>query len=118
MRSKKRSESYASYIYKVLKKLNKTQSGTKYEDVGISSNAMKIMVAFVDDCFRRIATEAGRLASKNGSKTLGAREIQTAVRLLVPPGFARYAISEGTKAAERIDPKATSEYTGEFYRLA
>ena len=49
----KRKESYAIYIYKVLKQV--------HPDTGISSKAMGIMNSFVNDIFERIATEASRL---------------------------------------------------------
>ena len=48
----KRKESYAIYIYKVLKQV--------HPDTGISSKAMGIMNSFVNDIFERIATEASR----------------------------------------------------------
>ena len=46
----KRKESYAIYIYKVLKQV--------HPDTGISSKAMGIMNSFVNDIFERIATES------------------------------------------------------------
>ena len=49
----KRKESYAIYIYKVLKQV--------HPDTGISSKAMSIMNSFVNDLFERIAAEASRL---------------------------------------------------------
>lgn len=90
---KKRSESYSIYIYKVLKQV--------HPDTGISSKAMSIMNSFVADLFERIATEAAKLASYNNTKTLTSREIQTAVRLLLPGELAKHAVSEGTKAVTK-----------------
>lgn len=92
-RKKKRSESYSIYIYKVLKQV--------HPDTGISSKAMSIMNSFVADLFERIATESAKLASYNNSKTLTSREIQTAVRLLLPGELAKHAVSEGTKAVTK-----------------
>ncbi|CAN8076514.1 unnamed protein product [Agarophyton chilense] len=86
-RKKKRSESYSIYIYKVLKQV--------HPDTGVSSKAMSIMNSFVADLFERIATEAAKLASYNNTKTLTSREIQTAVRLLLPGELAKHAVSEG-----------------------
>jgi histone H2B len=54
---RKRKESYAIYIYKVLKQV--------HPDTGISSKAMSIMNSFVNDIFERIAAEASRLAHYN-----------------------------------------------------
>ncbi|KFZ46923.1 Histone H2B 5, partial [Antrostomus carolinensis] len=83
---KSRKESYSIYMYKVLKQV--------HPDMGISSKAMGIMNSFVNDIFERIAGEASRLAHYNKRSTITSREIQTAVRLLLP----KHAVSEGTKA--------------------
>ena len=58
-KSKKRTESYSSYIYKVLKQV--------HPDTGISKKGMSIMNSFINDIFERIATEAGKLATYNKS---------------------------------------------------
>ena len=92
-RRKKRTESYATYIYKVLKQV--------HPDTGISSKAMTIMNSFVNDIFERIAGESSRLAKYNKRSTITSREIQTAVRLLLPGELAKHAVSEGTKAVTK-----------------
>ncbi|XP_061822349.1 histone H2B-like [Nerophis lumbriciformis] len=92
-RRKARKESYAIYVYKVLKQV--------HPDTGISSKAMSIMNSFVNDIFERIATEASRLALYNKRRTISSREIQTAVRLLLPGELAKHAVSEGTKAVTK-----------------
>merc|ERR1712080_578536 len=56
-RKSKRKESYAIYIYKVLKQV--------HPDTGVSSKAMSIMNSFVNDIFERIAAESSRLAHYN-----------------------------------------------------
>merc|ERR1712045_76427 len=89
----KRKESYAIYIYKVLKQV--------HPDTGISSKAMSIMNSFVNDLFERIAAEASKLAHYNKRSTITSREIQTAVRLLLPGELAKHAVSEGTKAVTK-----------------
>ncbi|KAL9987240.1 hypothetical protein ACROYT_G001515 [Oculina patagonica] len=89
----KRKESYAIYIYKVLKQV--------HPDTGISSKAMGIMNSFVNDIFERIGTEASRLAHYNKKSTISSREIQTAIRLLLPGELAKHAVSEGTKAVTK-----------------
>ena len=45
---------------------------------------MSIMNSFVNDTFERVASEAIRLARYNKKKTLSSREVQTAVRLMLP----------------------------------
>jgi histone H2B len=92
-RRTKRVESYASYLYKVLKQV--------HPDTGISKKAMSILNSFVNDVFERTASEAGRLARYNGKATLSSREIQTAVRLVLPGELAKHAVSEGTKAVTK-----------------
>ncbi|XP_055330047.1 histone H2B [Paramacrobiotus metropolitanus] len=92
-KKKKRKESYSVYIYKVLKQV--------HPDTGVSSKAMAIMNSFVNDIFERIAAEASRLSHYNKKSTITSREIQTAVRLLLPGELAKHAVSEGTKAVTK-----------------
>jgi len=87
--------SYATYIYKVLKQV--------HPDTGISRKAMVVMDSFVNDIFERIASEAGRLARYNKRHTITSREIQTAVRLILPGELAKHAVSEGTKAVTKYN---------------
>ena len=60
-----------------------------------------IMNSFVNDIFERIAAEASRLAHYNKRSTVSSREIQTAVRLLLPGELSKHAVSEGTKAVTK-----------------
>merc|ERR1712066_214486 len=92
-RKTKRKESFSIYIYKVLKQV--------HPDTGVSSKAMSIMNSFVNDIFERVAAEASRLAHYNKRATISSREIQTAVRLLLPGELAKHAVSEGTKAVTK-----------------
>ncbi|KAJ8790480.1 hypothetical protein J1605_004453 [Eschrichtius robustus] len=92
-RSRRRQESYSLYIYKVLKQV--------HPDAGISSKAMSVMNSFVTDMFERIAREAFRLAHYNKRSTVTSREIQTAVRLLLPGELAKHAVCEGSKAVTK-----------------
>ena len=92
-KNKKRVESYSSYIYKVLKQV--------HPDTGISKRGMSIMNSFINDIFERIAGEAGKLSRYNKKATLSSREIQTAVRLMLPGELAKHAVSEGTKAVTK-----------------
>jgi histone H2B len=94
-RKKARHESYSTYIYKVLRQV--------HHDIGISNKAMSIMNSFINDIFERIAAEAANLVRINGGKTLSSREIQTAVRLILPGELAKHAVSEGTKAVTKYN---------------
>jgi histone H2B len=93
-RKKRRSESFAIYIYKVLKQV--------HPDTGMSKKGMSIMNSFINDIFGKIASEAGKLVSYNGKATISSREIQTAVRLVLPGELAKHAVSEGTKAVTKF----------------
>ena len=92
-RRKRNYNSYGTFIYKVLKQV--------HHDTGVSKRAMDIMDSFVNDIFERIAVEAGRLARSNKRQTITSREIQTAVRLILPGELAKHAVSEGTKAVTK-----------------
>lgn len=59
------------------------------------------MNSFVNDVFQRVAHEAGNLCRHNNSQTLGSREVQTAVRLVLPGELGKHAVSEGTKAVTK-----------------
>ena len=84
---------FSRYIYKVLKQV--------HPDTGMSSKAMQIMDSFVQDIFDRLAAEASRLAKMNKKSTISSRDIQTAVRLIIPGELAKHAVSEGTKAVTK-----------------
>uniref|UniRef100_A0A9J8BWB0 Histone H2B n=1 Tax=Cyprinus carpio carpio TaxID=630221 RepID=A0A9J8BWB0_CYPCA len=112
-RRKSRKESYAIYVYKVLKQVH-PDTGISSKAMGIMNSfvndiferiagesAMGIMNSFVNDIFERIAGEASRLAHYNKRSTITSREIQTAVRLLLPGELAKHAVSEGTKAVTK-----------------
>jgi histone H3/H4 len=71
-------------------------------ETGISKKAMSIMNSFVNDTFEKVVTEAGKLARYNKKATLSSREVQTAVRLVLPGELAKHAVSEGTKAVTKF----------------
>ena len=50
----------------------------------------------------QIATETAQLARYNKKPTVTSREIQTAVRLILPGELAKHAVSEGTKAVTKF----------------
>ena len=91
---KVRKETYSTYIYRVLKQV--------HPDTGISNKAMAIMNSFVQDIFERIASEASKLASYNKKSTISSREIQTAVRLILPGELSKHAIAEATRSVTKF----------------
>ena len=94
-RRRTRHETFSTYIYKVLKQI--------HNDTGISKRSMNIMNSFVNDCFEKIALEASKLVRCNKRHTLSAREVQSAVKLLLPGELAKHAIVEGCKALNKIN---------------
>ena len=93
VRRKKRTEHFGIYIYKVLKQV--------HPDTGISKKSMNIMNSFINDVFDRIAQESIKLIRYNKKKTLSSREMQTAIRLILPGELSKHAVSEGTKAVTK-----------------
>ena len=83
-KANKRIESYSSYIYKVLKQV--------HPDTGISKRGMFIMNSFINDVFECVAGESGKLTRYNKKATLSSREVQTAVRLMLPGELAKHAV--------------------------
>lgn len=92
---KKRIESYKRYLLKILKQI--------HPELGISSHAMSIMQTFISDHFDRIVSEAAKLTILAKKSTLSAREIQTAVLLVLPGALRDHAVKEGKKAVARAE---------------
>ena len=90
---KKRVETFSVYIYRVLKQV--------HPETGVSKRSMNIMNSFINDIFEKIALESSKLVRYNKKHTLSSREVQTAVRLLLPGELAKHAVSEGTKAVTK-----------------
>lgn len=85
-----RTESYARYIFKVFRYI--------HPEMSISKRAMSILESLMTDIFERFAREAGLLVKYSKKSTISTREMQTAVRLILPGELAKHAISEATKA--------------------
>ncbi len=73
-----------------------------FTEVGISKKGMGVMNSFIADIFDKVVTEAGKLSRYNKKSTLSSREVQTAVRLVLPGELAKHAVSEGTKAVTKF----------------
>jgi histone H2B len=93
-RRKTRHETFSVYIYKVLKQV--------HGDTGVSKKSMAIMNSFINDIFEKISLEASKLVRYNKKHTLSAREVQSAVKLLLPGELAKHAIIEGAKAVNKF----------------
>merc|ERR1711944_75302 len=81
---------FRRYTFKVLKQV--------HPDTGISSKGMSIMNSLVNDLFERIASQLSHIRKVT---VITSRDIQTAVRLLLPGELAKHAVSEGTKAVTK-----------------
>ena len=81
---------YSPFIYKVLKQV--------HPDTEISPMAMRVMEDLMNDLFERIVAEARLVARYNKRSTISSKEIQTAVKLLLPHELAKNAVFEGSKA--------------------
>jgi histone H2B len=97
IRHKRRSETFSTYIFKILKQV--------HPKIGISKKGMNVMNSFVTDIFEKIAKEGATLVSMNDKDTLGTREIQTSTRLVLPGDLAKHALSEGAKAIGKFTNK-------------
>jgi len=69
-----------------------------YPQCSISGKGVAVMNSFVDDIFQRLAREASNLVQYNKARTMTARDVQTAARLVLRGDLASHAIAEGTKA--------------------
>ncbi|XP_065867850.1 uncharacterized protein [Euphorbia lathyris] len=78
------------YVFRVLKQV--------HPDLRISGMGMSIINSLMKDMFERIADEAGKLSEYTRRMTLSSREIQDAVKLVLPGELGRHAIAEGSKA--------------------
>ncbi|XP_063544401.1 late histone H2B.L4-like [Cydia strobilella] len=100
--SRKNYDSFAIYLFKVLK--------THIEiNVGISRKSIMIMNDFVNDIIERIACEAGRLIAHGKKTTLSENEIRTATKLLIPGELGKHAVLEGEKALRKYKNNSNSQ---------
>lgn len=88
---KKNYQSFSIYLYKLLRMVAQ-------DNMGISRKSMLIMNNFLNDMLEKIAVEAGRLAGHTKKSTLGSREIQAAVKLVIPGELSTHANIEAVKA--------------------
>ena len=87
-------ESYKSYIFKVMKQV--------HPEARISKNGMMIINNFVSDTFEKIAVEASKLCRIHKRSTMSSRDVQSAIRLVLPGELSKHAVSEGTKAMTKF----------------
>ena len=93
-KAKKRAETFSLYIYRVLKQV--------HPDTGISKRSMGVMNSFINDIFEKISHESTKLLRYSKKHTLTSKEVQTAIKLILPGELAKHAVSEGTKAVTKF----------------
>lgn len=99
-RAKINDRQFSRYIHKVLKQVYP-------DEFTISSKAMVIINDMMIDIFERLAHEAHELAvmkkrhARQKITSLKSREIQTAVRLILPGELSKHANQEGARAIKR-----------------
>ncbi|CAI0452746.1 unnamed protein product [Linum tenue] len=93
-RKRRGGEGYGRYVYKVMKEV--------HPEMRISAMAMSIVNSLMKDMFERIADEAATLTSRVSRKqTMSFREVQDAVRLILPGDLGKHAVAEGSKAVAK-----------------
>ena len=81
---------FNTYIFRVLK-----QVCSDREQFGITTKAMATMNSIVSDTFDNVMCE-GRMLVINGKKsTLSSKDVETAVKLLVPGDLGKGSVQEG-----------------------
>ncbi|XVF19827.1 hypothetical protein REPUB_Repub11eG0144100 [Reevesia pubescens] len=83
-------ETYKTFVFRVLKQV--------HPGMTISSKAMSVINSLMNDMFERIANEATNLSKYTERKTLSSKEIQGAVRLVLPGELGKHAVAEDSKA--------------------
>ena len=96
-RKKRQHPSYAVYLRRVLKRINK--------DTGISTRGMAVMDTLARNLEKRLSTEAAQMTRYKASSTLGVREFETATSMIMPNSLAKQAKTEGTKALNNLERK-------------
>jgi histone H2B len=86
-------EWYVPNIHRVFKQI--------HPDKSISQQGLAVVNSIVNYVLVRIASEAGNLTQYKSNSILTSREIQIAVRLLLPGALATHAVKEGNKAMNR-----------------
>lgn len=103
-RKNRRSDlNYETAIYKVLKQV--------HPDTGITDVAKKSVDRIIVSMGNQMAKLAAQLARRNERATITSREVQTAIRLILPGELAKHGVSEGTKAVTKFNA-SLADYDG------
>ena len=94
IKRRKGKQTFNSYIFKVMKQV--------HPETRISQKGMAIINNFVTDTFEKVALEASKLCRIHKRGTISSRDVQSAVRLVLPGELSKHAVSEGTKAMTKF----------------
>ena len=78
-RSSRDPKAFNTYIFRVLK-----QVCSEKEQIGISTTAMATMNSIVADTFENLMSEGRMLVINQKKSTLSSKDVETAVKLLIP----------------------------------
>ncbi|XP_041050348.1 histone H2B type 1-L-like [Carcharodon carcharias] len=87
-RRKSRKQNYSTCVYRVLTQI--------YPSIRISSKVMSGMNSLIVNIFECTVSESSHLIHYK-CHTISAKEIQSAIRLMLPGELAKHAVSKGTK---------------------
>ena len=102
---KPRKETFATYIYRVLKK--------SHPDVGMNKTSMTILNAITRDLFEMLAIESGKLCRYQKKKTLSHVDIIAAVKLHIPEAMALPVVEEIEKNIENYRKSKENDAAGD-----
>lgn len=87
---KQKPENFSLFIYKKLKSI--------HPDIGISEQSMSIMNSFLQDIFQRICFESSNLVRISKKHIMTAKDVQSAVKLILTGDLSRWAMLNASKA--------------------
>lgn len=93
-RAKRNNDQFYIYIHRVLKQV--------HPDSGINTSAIEMIDRFCIDILLMVCARVQRLIQLDDRQTVSSREVQTAVKSLLPGELAKHAISEGTKSVTKF----------------
>lgn len=88
---KRNTSSYKSYIFKILKKYNN-------ENGRITKKAINIIDQFTHHIIKKLCIRSADLVKFNRRTTMKIRDVQSAVRMILPGELANHAVFHGIKA--------------------
>jgi len=82
------------YIRRVLRQV--------HPDTGVTNDVIQQLNSVLTTLGKKLSARAGELAKSRGAQTVTARDVQTAVRSLLPGELSKHAVSEGVKAVTKF----------------